>query len=237
MIIMGMIENTKIMKPTLDEPLSLNQNIDQNTHNLVFVLSINYEIVFANPNLKSILCYKVEGFLGTNFFQHVHTDDCERVKAEFDNTFRIFSKLIRLDNYELNDGNVFKLAAKDQIKTFLQNYSKSLRTLSAIRPIMFRVKRKNGKWCWLESSGIPFVAEHGEIMITISARDVTGSIKLQKLLKMNLRKLNKKYRYETIVRTVTQYVHKSINIREVFENAVDAIHNNVLGAKYVFRFI
>jgi len=229
----GMIENTKIMKPTRNEPRMLHQNIDQNTHNLVFVLSINYELVFASSNIESVLGYEAEDFLGKNFFPHVHTDDCERVKAEFDNSFRIFSEIFGLDNHELNVGNVFKLIKKDQIETFLENYSNTLRTLSAIQPIMYRVKRKNGKWCWIESSGIPFLAANGKIMITISSHDVTKRIKLQQSLKFNLRKLNKKGRYESMIRTITQDVHKSIDIQEVFDNAVDAIHKNVLGAKNV----
>lgn len=233
----GIIENTKIMKPTSNEPLLLHQNIDRNTYNLVFVLNINYELIFASPNLVSVLGYEAEGFLGTNFFQHVHTDDCERVKAEFDNSFWIISKIIGQDNYELNVGDIFKLTTKDRIKTFLQNYSKTLRSLSAIKPIMFRVKRKNGKWCWLESSSIPFLAEHGEIMITISACDVTERIKLQEALKFNLKKLNKTRRHESIIRAITQDVHKSINLQEVFDNSVYAIHKNVLGAKNVAIYI
>ena len=55
----------------------------------------------------------------------------------------------------------------------------------------------------------------------------------QKQLEISLEKLAKKNRYETIVRTVTQSVHSSLDIQEVFENAVESISQNVLGAKNV----
>lgn len=228
------IENTNIMKRTDRESRMPRQNIYQDTPKLIFVLSGNCELVFVSSNIKSILGYEAEDILGKNFFQLVHSDDCESVKAAFDDSIGIISKIIGLDKREPIVGGVSASITKDHIDTFLENYTKKLRRLSAIKPIMCRFKRKDGKWCWLESSCMPpFVKANGKIMITISSHDVTESVKLQKLLKINLRKLNKKYRYETIVRTITQYVHKSINIQEVFENAVDAIHKNVLGAKNV----
>ncbi|MGI9535098.1 MAG: PAS domain S-box protein [Thermodesulfobacteriota bacterium] len=55
----------------------------------------------------------------------------------------------------------------------------------------------------------------------------------QKELEISLDQLAKKNRYETIVRTVTQSVHSSLDIQEVFENAVESISNNVIGAKNV----
>lgn len=228
------IENTNIMKRTHRESRMLDRENYRNVSNTIFVLNSNYEIVFSSPNIKSILGYEAEDVLCKNFFQLVHADDCESVKATFDDSIGIISKIIGLEKHEPIVGDVSESITKDHIDTFLENYTKKLRGLSSIKPIMYRFKRKEGKWCWLESSCMPpFVKADGNIMITISSHDVTESVKLQKLLKINLRKLNKKYRYETIVRTVTQYVHKSINIQEVFENAVDAIHKNVLGAKNV----
>jgi len=52
-------------------------------------------------------------------------------------------------------------------------------------------------------------------------------------LENSLDQLAKKNRYETIIRTVTQSVHRSLDIQEVFENAVESISQNVIGAKNV----
>jgi PAS domain S-box-containing protein len=48
-----------------------------------------------------------------------------------------------------------------------------------------------------------------------------------------LNTLSKRIRRETILLTITQDVHRSINIEEVFENAVDTIKKNVIGAENV----
>ncbi|MGI9553544.1 MAG: GAF domain-containing protein, partial [Thermodesulfobacteriota bacterium] len=55
----------------------------------------------------------------------------------------------------------------------------------------------------------------------------------QKQLEISLDQLAKKNRYETIIRTVSQSVHSSLDIQEVFENAVESISKNVIGAKNV----
>lgn len=229
-----MIESTnKIKRPHNKSRIKYRKN-HKDVSIAIFVLNSRYEIVFASPNIKSILGYEAEDVLCKSFFQLVHTDDCEFVKAAFDNSIQIISKIIELDNYELIVGDISDSIAKGRIEAFLQNYSKKLRRLTAIKPIIYRFKRKTGRWRWLESSCIPpFVKANGNIMITISSHDVTERIKVQELLKINLSKLNKKFRYETIIRNITQDVHKSINIKEVFENAVDAIHKNVLGANNV----
>lgn len=52
-------------------------------------------------------------------------------------------------------------------------------------------------------------------------------------LKSCLYTLNKRGRCETILRAITQNVHRSFNIEKVFENAVDAIKKNVIGAENV----
>jgi PAS domain S-box-containing protein len=49
----------------------------------------------------------------------------------------------------------------------------------------------------------------------------------EEALKENLAQLSKKNRYETIISTVTQSVHKSINLQEVLENAVEVMSKNI----------
>lgn len=56
-------------------------------------------------------------------------------------------------------------------------------------------------------------------------------------LKQNLIQLSKKNRYETIISTVTKGVHKSINLQDVFENAVDAMSKNIDGVENVSIYL
>jgi len=51
------------------------------------------------------------------------------------------------------------------------------------------------------------------------------------------RELSKKNQYETIISTVTQSVHRSINLQEVLENAVEAISKNIDGADHVAIYL
>ncbi len=49
--------------------------------------------------------------------------------------------------------------------------------------------------------------------------------------------LSKKNRYETIISTVTQSVHRSINLQDVLENAVEAMSKNVDGVENVSIYL
>ena len=60
-----------------------------------------------------------------------------------------------------------------------------------------------------------------------SFRDVTEHKRAEESLRENLAQLSKKNRYETIISTVTQSVHKSINLQDVLENAVEAMNKNI----------
>ncbi|MGH7902342.1 MAG: GAF domain-containing protein, partial [Thermodesulfobacteriota bacterium] len=56
-------------------------------------------------------------------------------------------------------------------------------------------------------------------------------------LKENFAQLSKKNRYETIISTVTRAVHQSINLKDVFENAVEAMSKNIDRADIVTIYL
>ncbi len=58
-----------------------------------------------------------------------------------------------------------------------------------------------------------------------------------KELEANLSLITKKKRYEETVRIVTQSVHRSIELQEVIENAVDSMHKNISEIKYVAIYL
>ena len=99
-------------------------------------------------------------------------------------------------------------------------------TFSPVRGI-FRLLHKNGDWRWFEGVCMPFRRTTGEVRVVCISRDITKRKRAEEALKESFAQLSKKNRYETIVRTVTQSVHKSINLEDVLENAVDTLSKNV----------
>ena len=67
--------------------------------------------------------------------------------------------------------------------------------------------------------------------------DMTDLKKTEEELKQHVEQLSKKSRYESIIRAVTESVHRSLDLGEVFDNAVDALNRNVEGATNVVIFM
>ncbi|MER3446093.1 MAG: hypothetical protein C4291_04310 [Candidatus Dadabacteria bacterium] len=59
--------------------------------------------------------------------------------------------------------------------------------------------------------------------------DITERKRVEEMLRENLAQLSKKNRYESILSAVTRTVHRSINLQDVLENAVDAMSKNIDG--------
>ncbi len=68
-------------------------------------------------------------------------------------------------------------------------------------------------------------------------QDITLNKQVEEALQENLIQLFRKNRYETIVSTVAQSVHKSINLHEVMENAVEAMSKNIDGVDNVSIYL
>lgn len=67
--------------------------------------------------------------------------------------------------------------------------------------------------------------------------DITESRKREEELREHVEQLSKKNRYESIVQAITESVHKSLDLQEVFENAAEALNKNVEGASNVVIFV
>jgi PAS domain S-box-containing protein len=82
----------------------------------------------------------------------------------------------------------------------------------------------------LASSFIPLRGADGSILKLIGiTQDITERKQAEKALGESLAQLSKKNRYETIISTVTRSVHKSINLQNVMENAVEAMSKDIDG--------
>ncbi len=66
-----------------------------------------------------------------------------------------------------------------------------------------------------------------------TVEDISEQKRTENALRENLAQLSKKSRYETIISTVIRTVHRSINLDEVLENAVDAMSRNIDGVDNV----
>src|SRR5579885_1567515 len=73
-----------------------------------------------------------------------------------------------------------------------------------------------------------------QIAVAIARAKMFEEMKEQEdILRTSLAQLSKKSRYETIISTVIRTVHRSINLDEVLENAVDAMSRNIDGVDNV----
>lgn len=78
---------------------------------------------------------------------------------------------------------------------------------------------------------------NGKKIFVANVIDITGQNKTEKELKEKVEQLSKKNRYESIIRAVTESLHQSLDLEEVFDNAVDALNKNVEGAENVVIFM
>lgn len=81
---------------------------------------------------------------------------------------------------------------------------------------------------------------HGMTILQIFATRAAAELERKRAedaLKEYIVQLSKKNRYEAIISTVTQAVHQSINVQDVFENAVQALSENINRADSVTVYL
>jgi PAS domain S-box-containing protein len=82
------------------------------------------------------------------------------------------------------------------------------------------------------------VTDVGDIScIVASVRDITERKQGEMALQESLAQLSRKSRYQTIINTVTQSVHQSINTQDVLENAVESLSKNIDGVDIASIYI
>ena len=147
----------------------------------------------------------------------------------------VSSKHKDLFGYDENDfigKNIFDLVHPDDRAGALHEFNRSVSDQFTGHAV-YRYLHKNGSWRWIESSGKPYKTRDGEVRVLIFSRDITDRINAENALKENLQQLSKKNRYESIVSTVLRSIHKTTNLQEVLDNAVNSINENILRADCV----
>jgi len=77
----------------------------------------------------------------------------------------------------------------------------------------------------------------GPIRVVVVHENITERKLVEETLKENLAQLSKKNRYETVISTVTRSVHRSIDLHDVLENAVETMSKNIDGIDYVSIYL
>jgi PAS domain S-box-containing protein len=98
--------------------------------------------------------------------------------------------------------------------------------------------RKDGSRFWANVLITALQDEKGNLRgFSKVTRDITKRKQAEEELKKSLDQLSKKNRYETIISAVTRSVHRSIDLQDVLENAVEAISENMDSVDSVSIFL
>ncbi|HEX3035507.1 MAG TPA: PAS domain S-box protein [Thermodesulfobacteriota bacterium] len=90
-----------------------------------------------------------------------------------------------------------------------------------------RMVRRDGTF-YAQLEGVAVLDGRGKFNhIKIAILDITQRKKAEETLRQNLTQLARKNRYQLIVNSVIQRVHRSINLQDVLENAVEFMHQNI----------
>jgi formate hydrogenlyase transcriptional activator len=115
----------------------------------------------------------------------------------------------------------------DDYERYLRTYTSAFDCREPFR-MEYRLRRSDGQFRWIYVTDVPRFSPGGEFLGYIgSCVDITERKRAEEALKEALDRLSKKNRYETIISTVTSSVHRSINLEEVLENAVEAMSKNI----------
>jgi PAS domain S-box-containing protein len=99
-----------------------------------------------------------------------------------------------------------------------------------------RHRRKDGTLYPVETY-LQLTSYGGKRVLVTSSIDMTEARRREEELKGHVEQLSRKNRYESIILAVTESVHRSLDLQEVFDNAVDALNRNVEGASSVVIFM
>ncbi len=77
---------------------------------------------------------------------------------------------------ELVGTTPFALIHPDDTDRCVKGYQEGIANQTRVRTEPYRVRRKDGSWCWLEGHGLPYTRADGELRFLAINRDVTDRI-------------------------------------------------------------
>lgn len=145
--------------------------------------------------------------------------------------------LVRMLGYSSFD----ELAVRNlELEGFDSSYSRSefkelLDREGEVRGTEAAWKRRDNSVIFVRENARAIRGEDGSVLYYEgTVEDVTDKKRAEEALQESLLLLSKKSRYEEIISTVTQSVHRSINLQDVLENAVEEISKNIGGVNNIF---
>jgi len=91
----------------------------------------------------------------------------------------------------------------------------------------FRKIKKSGEIIWVRETARSFHSAESGLIVLIDCRDITVLKEAETELKKTVDKLKIKTKYEELINSISQVIHKSINVKDVLDNTAEAINNSI----------
>ena len=91
----------------------------------------------------------------------------------------------------------------------------------------FRKIKKSGEIIWVRETARSFHSVESGLIVLIDCRDITVLKEAENELKKTVDKLKIKTKYEELINSISQVIHKSINVKDVLDNTAEAINNSI----------
>jgi len=208
------ITERKQAEEALRESEERYRTLIENTYDLIIEIGIDHRFLYVSPNHKYLLGYEPSELLGRDILENIHPDDRTALMAKFSSTAIVFSEALGIKLSDIKDGNIFEVILPEDLSSAAQKLDKAIIHSLSDHSSIYRYKDKNGDWHWLESVGRPFWTATGEIRTVISTRDITDRKQAEEDLSKRVKDLE-------ILNSITQAVHKSLELEEVYKIALD----------------
>ncbi|NIS09427.1 MAG: PAS domain S-box protein [Candidatus Dadabacteria bacterium] len=91
----------------------------------------------------------------------------------------------------------------------------------------FRKIKKDGETIWVRETARSFHAKDEGLLALIDCRDISVLKQAEKQLNQTVEKLRVKTKYEELINSISQVIHRSINLNDVLDNTVHAIRGSI----------
>ena len=147
------------------------------------------------------------------------------------------AKKLKYDVSELIGTDILHIFHPDDKKKVEKKIKNCLKDITSIKEGEFRKLTKDGKIIWVKENLVSDIDANKKQIISVFCEDITKQKKAELRLRKNLSELKRKNKLESTIRKITQDVHKSINLDDVFSNAVNTLNKNINNIEQVGLYI